>query len=72
MPGKLLTKSKYLNGLQCPRLLWMAVNEAESIPTPDTATQHVFDQGHLVGELARTLFPGGITIPTEDFMGNIA
>ena len=68
----MLSKSRYLNGLQCPRLLWIASNEPERIPEPDAATQHIFDQGHLVGELAKKLFPGGLGVPAEDFMGNIA
>jgi len=71
MPFHTLSKSRYLNGLQCPRLLWIATNEPERIPDPDAATQHIFDQGHLVGELAKKLFPGGIDTPTEDFIGNI-
>jgi len=68
----MLSKSRYLNGLQCPRLLWIATNEPERIPEPDAATQHIFDQGHLVGELAKKLFPGGTDVPADDFMGNIA
>jgi hypothetical protein len=52
--------------------LWIATNEPERVPEPDAATQHIFDQGHLVGELAKKLFPGGIDIPAEDFTGNIA
>ena len=68
----MLSKSRYLNGLQCPRLLWIASNEPERIPEPDAATQHIFDQGHLVGELAKKLFPGGIDMPNEDFMANTA
>ena len=28
-------------------------------------------QGHLVGELAKKLFPSGINIPTDDFMDNV-
>jgi len=67
-----LSKSRYLNGLQCPKLLWVASNEPERIPEPDAATQHIFDQGHLVGELAKKLFPGGTDVPADDFMGNIA
>ena len=67
-----LSKSRYLNGLQCPKLLWIAINEPDRIPEPDAATQHIFDQGHLVGELAKKLFPGGINVPAEDFMSNIA
>jgi hypothetical protein len=67
----MLSKSRYLNGLQCPKLLWIATNEPGRIPEPDASTQHIFDQGHLVGELAKKLFPGGIDLPTENFMGNI-
>jgi len=71
MPQLMLSKSRYLNGLQCPKLLWVAINEPERIPEPDAATQHIFDQGHLVGELAKKLYPGGIDVPTEDFMSNV-
>ncbi len=68
---KLLSKTKYLIGLQCPKYLWIQSNNPERIPETDPVTQYIFDQGHLVGELARKLFPGGIDIPTDDFMGNI-
>lgn len=69
--AKLLSKSKYLGGIQCPRLLWTQVNRPASIPPVDPATQHVFDQGHLVGECARRLYPDGIQIRHDDFMENI-
>jgi hypothetical protein len=72
VPPLLLSKSRYLNGLQCPKLLWVATNEPERLPEPDASTQHRFDQGHLVGELAKRLYPGGIDLPSEDFIGNIA
>ena len=58
----LLSKTKYLYGIQCPRLLWMAINEPEKLPEVDEATQHRFDEGHLVGELAKKIFPDGIYI----------
>ncbi|MFU8796427.1 MAG: DUF2779 domain-containing protein [Dehalococcoidia bacterium] len=69
--ARLLSKSKYLAGTQCSRLLWALTNRPDSIPAPDAITQHVFDQGHLVGEYAKQLFPRGIDIPHDDFMGNI-
>lgn len=59
-PGKLLTKSKFMAGLQCPRYLWFYVNEPQRLPPPDMVTQHTFDQGHAVGDLAKRLYPGGI------------
>lgn len=68
----LLSKSKYLAGLQCPKLLWIQINQPDDIPEPDTITQYIFDQGHLVGEYAKKLFPVGIDIPHDDFMGNVA
>ncbi len=71
MPYKLLSKSKYLSGLQCPKYLWIQINELERIPETDPVTQHVFDQGHEIGHLAKKLFPGGIDIPQDNFMGNI-
>jgi len=71
MASQLLSKTKYINGLQCPKLLWIQTNEPERIPETDTVTQYIFDQGHLVGEYAKKLFPGGIDVPQDDFMGNI-
>ncbi len=71
MASQLLSKSKYLSGLQCPKLLWVQFHEPERIPETDPVTQHIFDQGHLVGELAKKLFPSGIDLPTDDFIDNI-
>ena len=72
MASQLLSKTKYLTGLQCSRLIWTQFHEPELIPETDPVTQYIFDQGHLVGELAKKLFPEGINISTEDFMGNIS
>ena len=67
----LLSKSKYLLGIQCPKLLWMDFNEPEKLPKIDEITQHRFDEGHLVGELAKKVFPGGIEINADDFDENL-
>lgn len=56
------SKSKYLSGLQCHKLLWFYYNAKDQIPEFDAQTQTIFDQGHLVGELAKKLFPGGIEV----------
>ena len=70
-PG--LSKSTFLMGRQCSKLLWFRYNAKDQIPQPDEAQQAVFDQGHEVGELAKQLFPGGIEIDTTpgDFDGAI-
>ena len=60
-----LSKSKYLVGLQCPKLLWYNYNAKDKLPPIDAGTQAIFDQGHEVGKIAQMLFPGGITIGEE-------
>lgn len=69
--SRLLTKSKYMAGLQCPKYLWFLFNDTDKIQPTGAATQHRFDEGHQVGELAKFLFPDGISIPTDNFIGNI-
>jgi len=57
-----LSKSSFLNGCQCPKQLWMKFHDREAFPPVDAQTQAIFDQGHLIGSLAKTLFPGGIEV----------
>jgi len=57
-----LTKSAFLLGLQCDKLLWMYQNQRELIPEVDETTQAIFRQGHRVGDLAKTLYPDGLEI----------
>ncbi len=69
--NKLLTKSNYLIGLQCPKYLWIALNEGKKIPLPDAATLHKFKEGYLVDELAKKFFPQGTDILADDFTTSI-
>jgi len=62
-----ISKTKYMEGLQCPKLLWYEYNRKEDLPEIDAGTQAVMDQGKKVGELAQTLFPEGIRIE-RDYM----
>lgn len=57
-----ISKSKFLSGLQCPKLLWHLAHAPTELPAVDDATQATFDQGAEIGRLARTLFPDGILI----------
>jgi hypothetical protein len=50
-----ISKSKFLQGLQCPKLLWSAYNAKHLFPEVDAALQAVFDQGHEVGALAKRM-----------------
>ena len=71
MKKRLLSKSKYMVGLQCPKYLRVVFNDPSKISEPDASTQYIFDEGHRLGELAKRLFPNGIDIPTSDFLGNL-
>lgn len=64
MPARppMITKSKYMNGLQCHKLLWYACNEPSRFPPTDPATQAMYDQGHEINKLAQSLYPGGVLI----------
>lgn len=54
-----VSKSGFLAGLQCPKLLWSRYNAPQLFPPVDPLTQCKFDQGHEVGHLAKALYPAG-------------
>jgi|SRR5256886_2440452 len=57
-----ISKSTFLMGCQCRKLLWFRYNAKDQVPAPDAQQQAIFDQGHEVGQLARQLFPDGIEV----------
>jgi hypothetical protein len=62
-----ISKSRFLAGLNCPKLLWCMFNAPEKIPPPDAATQSRFDQGHEIGALAKKRYPGGIEVTEKGY-----
>lgn len=60
-----LSKSRILAHLQCPRRLWLQVNRADLADYDDGARAR-FATGHRVGEVARSLVPGGVLIDADD------
>jgi hypothetical protein len=58
----LLSKSKYLIGLQCPKALWIHYHNKKLIPAIDAGTSAIFEQGHEVGTWAKKLFPDSIDL----------
>ena len=58
----MLSKSRFLAGLQCKLRLWYQCFERELIPEVPPFQQAIFDTGHEVGELATQLYPGGVLI----------
>lgn len=59
LSNSMLTKSNYLLGLQCPKLLWVSKNDKKRIPEYDEITLQKFKDGTLLGELATKVFPDG-------------
>lgn len=57
-----LSKSRFLAGLQCRKRLWTEVHAPDLVPPVDAATRALFDQGHEIGRLATELFPGGLEV----------
>lgn len=57
-----LSKSRFVQGLQCKKLLYHSVHDRELFPKVDSSQQAVFDQGHEVGLRAQVQYPNGILI----------
>ena len=55
-----LSKSKYCNAVQCPKMLWMQLNHPELFDD-SVMNQTILENGNEVGDLARGLF-GDYTI----------
>jgi Domain of unknown function(DUF2779) len=59
----MLSKSRFVTGCQCHKLLWWKVHEPDAVELqPDRVLQDLFDQGTQVGEAARTRWPDGVLI----------
>jgi hypothetical protein len=73
--GRRLSKSRYVSGLQCPKMLWWKVHEPDAPElAADEGLQAILTRGQRVGELARAQVPGGVLIelPHYEFEGKVA
>lgn len=63
-----LSKSLYVNGMQCPKLMWLSKHRKgdESVFVPNASLEAIFERGNEVGELACELFAGGERIKWEN------
>ena len=68
---KPLSKSDYTTGMECPGHLWMKYHDEENIPPHSPGVLRRFEQGRIVGQWAKKLFPQGIDIPEADYLENI-
>ena len=61
-PTPTLSKTRFQDGLQCLKRLWLDRHRRGLAAPPDAATQARFRSGHRVGELARDRWPGGVLV----------
>lgn len=59
MSKKRISKSQFMKGLQCHKHLWLYNYRKDLIPPVPEDVQVRFDEGHVVGSLAREYFKGG-------------
>tara|TARA_Y100000310_G_C20699915_1_gene828762 strand:- start:4718 stop:6163 length:1446 start_codon:yes stop_codon:yes gene_type:complete len=65
----LLTKSKYMTGQQCLRLLWHSTRKL--LPEKTIAEKQKLSQGHEFEECAHKLFPDAVNLADIDFEDNL-
>ena len=63
----LLSKSRFLAGLQCLKQLYLECYHRELADPIEAGRQAIFDAGTAVGELARQRFPGGTLVEEQYF-----
>ncbi len=63
MESVMLSKTLYIKGLKCEKLLWLNKHNKAVLTPPDASSEARFDQGNEVGSLARKLFPDGKEVP---------
>jgi len=66
---KFLTKSLYMSGQQCPKLLWYS--SRNRLPELSLYDQHKFAQGREFEKYVKKLFPDGIDLGNLNHGGNI-
>ena len=64
---KYLSKSRFLEGLQCDKRVHLSINHRDLATPPDNAQQAIFDQGTHLGELARQRWSGGRLVKAKYF-----
>jgi predicted RecB family nuclease len=57
-----LSKSRYIAGLQCPRRLWLASHEPDLADSQPDALSARLDDGAEIGRRARELFADGVLV----------
>ncbi len=57
-----LSKSRFVSGVQCSKKLFLELNRKELKPAITASQQAIFDQGHAIGKMAQERYPNGIDL----------
>ena len=60
-----LSKSRFLSGVQCAKKLFLELNRKELKPAITASQQAIFDQGHAIGKMAQERYPNGIDLTSQ-------
>lgn len=63
----MLTKSDYICGIQCLKWLWITKNDKSRIPEPTELQKARFEEGYLVEEFAKQIFPDIVDLSELNF-----
>ena len=59
----MLSKSKFILGQQCVKSFWFDINNVEPTNPVDESAEARLSAGNEVGEISKTIFPGGKEVP---------
>jgi hypothetical protein len=68
---ELMTKTRYLMGMQCPKYLWTVFHRPDLVEKPNITAKHAFEEGHIVEDLALKLFRRGVQVPRNSFSSSL-
>jgi hypothetical protein len=67
-----ISKSQYLKGVRCPKMLWLYRHRPDLAPEISESQQYLFDTGTEVGILAQKCFEGGFEITEPYYKTDLA
>ncbi len=61
----LLSKSRFVSGVQCSKKLFLELNRKDLKPAITASQQAIFDQGHAIGKMAQQRYPNGMDLTSQ-------
>lgn len=59
----ILTRSRYLDGLQCPKLMWAKLHDRDRVAAGEAWHRQVGSSARRLEDLAKQLWQGGVEVP---------